>query len=150
MGKTLSPLPASVNHLARNNSPAVKGWPRRGRGSSALTAENQHQIPSFKFQVNPKSQYQNSKRTLNYPGAARHPFTEGELEALRPTSLTLPPVILSGVAQRRSRRTGVYNLSGPLTTNRMNHALPLLRLRAYVAPLRMTVPRKLRVDPISL
>ncbi|MDR1190289.1 MAG: type II toxin-antitoxin system RelE/ParE family toxin [Verrucomicrobiales bacterium] len=37
----------------------MKGWSRSGRGSSALTGT--------------------SPQTLNYPGAPRHPFTEGEL-----------------------------------------------------------------------
>jgi hypothetical protein len=77
---------------SRVNSPAVKGWPRSGRGSSALT-ETRHKIPNAKLQVNSKRQNQNSKPTLkseraitraltgllHYPGAARHPSSRGEL-----------------------------------------------------------------------
>jgi hypothetical protein len=70
-----------------SDSPLVEGWRRSRRGVSAF------QIPNSKFQLNSKSQNQNSKPTLKsqraitraltgllqHPGAPRHPSMRGEL-----------------------------------------------------------------------
>ncbi|MDR1144615.1 MAG: hypothetical protein LBK71_00560 [Verrucomicrobiales bacterium] len=53
------------------------GQPEGGQSLSALTG-TQRKISNSKLQLNLNIQNQNSKQTLNYPGAPRHPFTEGE------------------------------------------------------------------------
>jgi hypothetical protein len=112
-----------------NNSPLVEGWTRSGRGVLALK-EIQRKISNCKLQVNSKRQKLNSKLTLDYPGAPRHPFTEGELARA--------PVILSGAPQARSRRTGKARFIRLDASEPLRLGTPVLRLRRCAAPLRMT------------
>jgi hypothetical protein len=62
----------------------------------------------------------------------------------------LAPVILSEALQGRSRRTGLANVSGLIVINLLVNARPVLRLRAFGAPLRMTGGREAGADSDNL